>query len=115
MRLPFVSRAIYEDAITRAEKAEERAERQTERYHSVCERLVSMKKEGFVVQREAKPLEPAHSALDPNVEMAIDERAGGDPSLRRYLYKYAQGQTSIGRDPAEIIKRIQNGDDEETE
>jgi hypothetical protein len=47
------------------------------------------------------------------VQWPIEQRAGGDPFLRRHLNVYAQEQLAKGTTPEEIIHRIRNGDDDD--
>ncbi len=110
MRFPFVSLAVYQDTVRRAEAAESRAEKATERYHSVCERMLNMKREGFTSKPIQEPLKPAESLIPAELEFAIEQRAGGDPAYRRWCLKYAQSELAKGIDAGEIRERIEKGD-----
>jgi hypothetical protein len=64
-----------------------------------------------------KPVVPVvqQDAIPAAVQWPIEQRAGGDPFLRRHLNTFAQEQLAKGTDPSEIIHRIRFGDDNEDE
>jgi hypothetical protein len=101
MRFPLVSRSVYEDA-----KEESRRKDAMIRY--LISRLTAVKQE--VKKAAPQPLPVQQPLIAPEVDFAVEQRAGGDPGLRRYLYKFAHDQTGKGMKPAEIAQRIRNGD-----
>ncbi len=129
LRMPWVSRKALDQARQSATQAYDRldialgeiekltlyAEKANGRYESLVERMLAMKRsEGWhtapIIQT---PLKAAESAIEPQVEFAIENRASGDPFLRRHLNRWAQGQIALGKDSGSIIDAIVNGEQAE--
>lgn len=109
----IVLRSTYEAALDRAERAEARADRFMAQYHSVVERMLEMKREGFTTKPVIEPMKPAESAIPPEVEFSIEQRAGGDPFYRRYLTNFAQAELARGTATETIQHRITHGDEDD--
>jgi hypothetical protein len=113
LKLPFVGRTEYETVVQLLDAERQRSDRFQAQYHSVVERMVEMKKDGFVSKPKLEPLKPAESLIPPEVEFSIEQKAGGDPFFRRYLVNYTQAELAKGTDPGIIMDRITNGDDDD--
>jgi hypothetical protein len=61
------------------------------------------------------PVTAETASMPPAVSFAVEQRSGGDPSLRRYLHKFAQEQLSLNKSPEEIAETIRMGDGEDSE
>lgn len=111
MRLPFVSRSVYQDTLDRALKAEARSDRIQAQYHSVVERMVALKRKKKAPEKQVPipPITP-QVVIPPEVSWAIEQRASGDPALRRYLNTYAMESMAQKKTPADIAEAIRMGD-----
>jgi hypothetical protein len=110
LRWPFVSREAYNRVLADLEYERARGDRLMVLVTSMAKLRRAKRKE------EAQAPEPVATAapvIPVEVQWPIEQRAGGDPFLRRHLNVYAQGQLAKGTTPEEIIHRIRNGDDDD--
>jgi hypothetical protein len=118
---PFVSRAVFEDYKALTDKHEVRRVAELEALRSENMRLLALLEIAIRLKKpkakkEAPSQEPVVAAapvIPVEVQWPIEQRAGGDPFLRRHLNVYAQEQLAKGTTPEEIIHRIRNGDDDD--
>ncbi len=105
--LPFVSRYVYEQELEN-----------NRRLMALLTLALRVR-----VRRKKKPVAPEKPAavpvttevIPPSVSFAIEQRSGGDPSLRRYLHRFAQEQLSLNKAPEEIMQAIREGDGGDSE
>src|SRR5262252_6610886 len=100
MRWPWVSRATYDDANARADRAIAQtgdAIRMTERAYDLIEKFLPSNSASGVQQFPAgKPLAPLPLAERDEVADAIELAAGADKSLARHLSRWAKKQQLDG-------------------
>lgn len=110
MRLPFVSRAIYEDVVRRLERQLEEEQKRT-RY--LVDLVADMKVSGASVVRsvmiggggsggklEAKRRSDVDQALDEN------KHASNNPRLRAHLAKWAEREIGNGAEAEAVLERL---------
>lgn len=111
----FVSRARYEamerraiESEARGDRAEERADHWGRKYVELVQQMADMKQVGFVTR--AQSVTQSAPSLPPEIEKAIAEKAGRNPSLRSYLRQYATQAARDGIEAARIIHDITHGE-----
>jgi hypothetical protein len=109
LKLPFISREEYERAIADLEYERARGDR----LFVLLEVAIRIKKPK--TKQEAPKPEPVVTVpiIPPAIQFAVEQRGGGDPSLRRHLYAYAQAQIAEKKPHDEIIKSIREGDEDD--
>jgi hypothetical protein len=110
LTLPWVSREAYNRVLADLEYERARGDRLMILVTSMAKLRRAKRKEEAPSQ---EPVVAAAPVIPVEVQWPIEQRAGGDPFLRRHLNVYAQGQLAKGTTPEEIIHRIRNGDDDD--
>jgi hypothetical protein len=117
MRLPFVTRARFEEMRTLAadrfserERALDQAktwaalyENEVAKRDALVEKLLAMKQQGFQTATERQMPTPLPAS---RIDMAIDDRAGSNAALRRHLYRWAAGQQASKVSEDVIVDRL---------
>lgn len=114
MKMPFVGRGRYEMAYTlyvaqrdqlsaAAESWKALYEAERVRNDRLVEKLLTLKQQGFTTATERAALPaPAQSAID----LAIEEKAGNNRALARYLSKQAAAMQRAHKSEDEIVAAL---------